>query len=125
MSPVSGVRAVVWGVIRVSSTGSLNIFEREDDTTSPIICFDSVTRCVAKVKGREVDKRKSPVVEFFKSFRVAALPFGGIFLAALFTGPLCLEQVLVATCRRRHIWRSRYCLERNFNERSTSFPLGR
>src|ERR1700730_5893005 len=40
VSPLSGVRAVVWGVIRVSSTGLLNIVEREDDTTSPIICFD-------------------------------------------------------------------------------------
>ena len=39
VSAVSGVGAVVWGVIRVSLTGLLNIVEREDDTPSPIICF--------------------------------------------------------------------------------------
>jgi hypothetical protein len=59
VSPVSGVRAIVWGVIRVSSTGLLTIVEREDDTTSPSIMLRSVTRRLAQVWGREVDKRKS------------------------------------------------------------------
>jgi hypothetical protein len=57
VSPVSGVRAVVWGVIRVSSTGLLNIVEREDYFADHML--RSVTRRLAKVWGREVDKRKS------------------------------------------------------------------
>ena len=66
MSPVSGVRAVVWGVTRVSSTGLLNIVEREDDTSSPIICFDPA-RAVLRKYGDERSIKKTPAVaEFFK-----------------------------------------------------------
>ena len=72
VSPVSGVRAVVWGVIRVSSTGLLNIVEREDDTTSPIICFDP-SRAVLRKYGDERSIKENPAVaEFFKQhFRCA------------------------------------------------------
>jgi hypothetical protein len=60
------VYALSSGVIRVSSTGLLNIVEREDDTTSPIICFDP-SRAVLRKYGDERSIKENPAVaEFFK-----------------------------------------------------------
>jgi hypothetical protein len=59
VSPVSGGRALLWGAIRVCSTGLLNIVEREDDTTSPIIGFDE-SRAVLRKYGEERPIKKIP-----------------------------------------------------------------
>jgi hypothetical protein len=65
VSPVS-VYAIVWGVIRVSSTGLLNIVEREDDTTSPILCFDPSRAVWRKYVDERSVKENPAVAEFFE-----------------------------------------------------------